>query len=226
MTQFVNCDYYAENQYWYYYFHLDYDYTNIVSTLRNGNDQFLKKAVEYGEGIRVLRQEPFEMLISYIISQRKNISAIKTCIEKMCKKYGARRTVRQGDKEKRYYTFPTAETLSRLTEEELDELGLGYRSAYVLQAARQVAYGKLVLDNLFKEDYTKVIATLKGLYGVGDKVANCVALFGLEHIEAFPIDVWIQRIIDNVYKGHFDVSKYTGYAGIVQQYMFYYYRNK
>jgi N-glycosylase/DNA lyase len=210
------------NRVWKDYFDMNYDYSNIINNINNGDDRFLMKAVEYGQGIRILQQEPFEALISFIISQRKNIPAIKSCIEKLCIRLGERKesngTV--------YYTFPTAKALAGTDFNTLDECGVGYRNEYIKGAARAVYDGSIQLEELKTMDKDEAIEILKGLYGVGDKVANCVALFGLHHINSFPIDVWMARIIHDMYNGYFDVNKYSGYAGIVQQYMFYYARNK
>lgn len=211
---------------WADYFHLDYDYGKIIEQINAGDDAFLKKAVDYGSGIRILRQEPFETLITYIISQRKNIPAIKTCVEKLCETLGNKKIASANNREVEYYEFPTIERLASSTKNALDGLGLGYRNEYVLSAAKWVDSGRLNLRRLTETDHQSAVSELKQVYGVGDKVANCTALFGLGHIEAFPIDVWIERVIDEVYGGYFDHSKYKQFAGIVQQYMFYYYRNK
>jgi N-glycosylase/DNA lyase len=207
---------------WKGYFDINYDYDKIVETLKNGNDNFLKQAVEYGSGIRILKQEPFETLISFIISQRKNIPAIKTCVELICEKYGERKF----NGRIYYNTFPTPECLASADINDLRELGLGYRDEYVKRAAIDVVKGNINLEELKQYHYGYAINELMKLYGVGIKVASCVALFGLHHIEAFPIDVWIRRIIDDYYNGYFNTKPYEGYAGIVQQYVYYIINNK
>lgn len=208
---------------WRDYFHIDFDYDRIVDQLKNCNDDFLRKAVQSGSGIRILRQEPFEMLISFIISQNKNIPSIKTCIERICEKYGEGSTDQSTGVV--YYTFPTPEQLAAAKQEELRNLKLGYRDNYILSAARAVASGAIDLEVLKATSHEEAVKALCDIHGVGIKVANCVSLYGLHHIEAFPVDVWIRRVFTEVYGNCFDTSPYQGYAGIIQQYMFYYIRS-
>ncbi|NLK75998.1 MAG: hypothetical protein GX288_12040 [Clostridiales bacterium] len=217
----------SEDEYqaiWKSYFDMDYDYNSIVQSLKNGEDEFLAKAAAYGSGIRILRQEPFEMLISFIISQNKNIPSIKKCIEGLCTKYGEKR-ISQDCGGKEYYTFPAAEVLASANKEDLRELKLGYRDQYVINGAKFVTEGQNDLNKLKDCSHEEAVSALRTITGVGLKVANCISLFGLHHIEAFPVDVWIKKVLDEVYEGRFDVNLYPGYAGIVQQYMFYYIRN-
>lgn len=206
---------------WEEFFDLSYDYNRIVKSLTEGKDEFLKKAAEYGKGIRILRQEPFEALISFIISQNKNIPSIKCCIERICEKYGETKVSKEGVQ---FTTFPTPEQLTLAKKEDLRELKLGYRDDYIIKAAQAVFHGAIDLMNLMKCSHEETVRTLRSIPGVGDKVANCASLYGLHHIEAFPIDVWIARVLTEVYQNNFDIEKYKGYAGIVQQYMFYYMR--
>lgn len=212
------------NEIWKDYFDLSYDYKRIVDRLLSGKDEFLKKSADFGKGIRILRQEPFEALISFIISQNKNIPAIKTCIEGICREYGEPVKTPQGIMNE-YYTFPTPEALAFANREDLRKLKTGYRDEYIIQAARAVYEGELDLQALVESSHEVAVEAFMRLKGVGMKVANCVSLFGLHHIEAFPVDVWIKKILDDVYDGKFDLNLYSGYAGIVQQYMFYYIRS-
>lgn len=208
---------------WKDYFDLEFDYGTIVDRLIDDPDDFLRKAASYGSGIRILRQDPFETLISFIISQNKNIPSIKSCIERICEAYGER----QSDSSKGvvYYTFPKPEILADAKKEDLRALKLGYRDEYIIGAARAVASGKIDLNALIACDNDVAVKSLKSLRGVGDKVANCVSLFGLHHIEAFPIDVWMKRVLSEYYQDKFDPTQYNGYAGIIQQYMFFYIRH-
>ncbi len=208
---------------WKDYFHMEYDYGSIVSRLEQGPDIFIRNAVQYGRGIRILKQEPFEMLISFIISQNKNIPAIKTCIERLCEKYGDQGMDRTTGV--RYYSFPTADRLAEASKEDLRQLKLGYRDSYILSAARAVAEGTVRLEELKTVSHEEAVKTLCTIHGVGVKVATCVSLYGLQHIEAFPVDVWIRRILSEVYGDSFDTAPYRDYAGILQQYMFYYIRS-
>lgn len=211
-------------QIWEEYFDLNYDYGRIIKDLEDGEDQFLKKAAAYGKGIRILKQEPFEALISFIISQNKNIPAIKSCIEDICKHYGQSKYRLEGENLP-YYTFPDALTLARASKEELRSLKTGYRDEYIIQAATLVSSGELMLNDLKMASFEEAVTALRRVHGIGSKVANCVSLYGLHHIDGFPIDVWILRVLKEVYSNNFRKEKYQGYAGIIQQYMFYYIRH-
>lgn len=209
---------------WRDYFDLDYDYGLLTDHLLHGEDTFLRSAGEYGKGIRILRQDFFEIMISFILSQNKNIPAIKSAVEALSKKYGSPlEGILEG--ENSYYAFPTPEQLVKATREELRELKVGYRDEYILQASRAVVSGQLDIDKIRSLSYEEAFKALRGIHGIGEKVANCICLYGLHHIEVFPIDVWIKRILEEIYKNEFDLRLYQGHAGIVQQYMFYYMRN-
>jgi N-glycosylase/DNA lyase len=220
----LTCDEDEFNSIWKEYFDIDYNYEKIVSNLQTGEDIFLKNAAEFGSGLRILKQEVFETLISFIISQRKSIPAIKSCIEQLCRSFGERKICKEcGYIE--YYSFPTPERLANANLEDLRKTGLGYRDVYVLNTAKSIINREIDLVNLQQVSFTEAVKQLMNLSGVGIKVANCVSLYGLHHIDAFPIDVWIERILKDVYQNTFDTNKYQGFAGIVQQYMFYYIRN-
>lgn len=208
---------------WKDYFDMDYDYGRIIDELSSGDDEFLREAAAYGSGIRILRQNTFEMLISFIVSQNKNIPSIKVCIERIYETYGSAMKDRESGRV--YYTFPDPDILAGANREELRALRLGYRDEYIIGAAQAVSRGDIDLDSLKNISHEEAIIALKGIKGIGDKVANCISLFGLHHIEAFPIDVWMKRVLDEYYQGKFDAARYKGYAGIVQQYMFYYIRH-
>ena len=210
---------------WEEYFDLHYDYGSVIRELLSGEDEFLRKAADHGSGLRILRQEPFEILISFIISQNKNIPAIKSAIERLCQAYGERKCWSM-DPRISYYTFPSATALAGANLEELRGLGLGYRDEYVLKAAQAVAEGRLDLQELMKMDCEQLTAKLMSLRGVGKKVANCVTLFAFHQLQSVPVDVWIARVLEEVYKGEFSWERYGGRAGLIQQYMFYYIRNR
>ncbi len=204
--------------FWKNYLDMGTDYEEFSKDIPR-SDKFLTKASVYSKGIRILRQDPWEMLISFIISQRRSIPAIKTSIEKLCEKFGEKISDGRGGY---CYAFPCAK---RLATAELDDIlacSVGYRAQYILEAARQVASGAINLDALQKLDDENLLKALMSIYGVGVKVANCIMLFGYHRIGAFPIDVWIQRMIDTHYDGHFPIEKYEGYAGVLQQYIFFY----
>ena len=210
------------NEIWKDYFHLDYDYKGIVEGLRKGDDIFLQEAVNYGGGLRILKQEPFEALISFIISQNKNIPAIKSSIERLSALYGDKIEA-EGNV---YYTFPTPERLALAEKDVLRTTGLGYRDEYIINTSKAIINKEIDLNELIGMTHKEAVNALLTLHGVGVKVANCVSLYGLHHIDAFPIDLWIKRILKEIYNDNFQLELYEGYAGIVQQYMFYYMRNK
>ncbi len=207
-----------DNAFWHNYFDLDTDYS-FYRRSADKKDAFLCAATEYGKGIRILNQDPWEMLITFIISQRKNIPAIKSCVEKICSKWG--REIGEG-----IYAFPTPEELSKGSLDDLCSCSLGYRAEYIYLAAKAVSEGSLDLHSLAALSDDELFSELLKLKGVGIKVANCVLLFGFHRIAAFPVDVWIDRVQNQYYNGHFPVEKYEGYAGIMQQYIFYYARKK
>ncbi len=219
----LSCSAHEYHEIWEEYFDLNYDYGKIVTELVNGEDHFLKNAAVYGGGIRILKQEPFEALISFIISQNKNIPAIKNCIEGICKRYGEKKiSIECGGIT--YYTFPNAEILAQAKKEDLRALKTGYRDEYIIKAAQAVTSGDVNLENLKDCVFEEAVEVLRKIHGVGEKVANCISLYGLHHIEGFPIDVWIRRVLEEIYQNQFKKEKYKGYLGIVQQYMFYYMR--
>lgn len=203
---------------WREYFDLGRDYAAISRSFSGG--EYLENCVRFGQGIRILRQEPWEALCSFIISQCNNIKRIKGIVERLCETFGE---VTELDGE-RFYTFPDAARLAECTESQLAPLRCGYRAAYILTAARAVASGELKPDELIDADYKEAKRALLALNGVGEKVANCVVLFGLYHMEAFPIDVWIRRALREHFPPDFDPACLGEYAGLAQQYIFYYAR--
>ena len=210
---------YAPAMLWREYFDLDRDYAEISRGFCGG--EYLDGCIEYGMGIRILRQEPWEALCSFIISQCNNIKRIKGIVERLCALYGEEREL-DGEL---YYTFPSAQILSKLSAEELAPLRSGYRAAYIISAARAVSTGALDLDALIRTDYVTAKKELLKLNGIGEKVANCVVLFGLYHMEAFPIDVWIRRALKEHFPPDFDPDTLGKYAGLAQQYIFFYARS-
>ena len=205
---------------WQDYFDLERDYAAIRSGV-DPNDAFLNRACAYGRGIRMLRQEPWEMLVSFIISQQKNIPAIKRCVETLCSRYGEP----IADAGERHFAFPTAARLAELDERCFLDCSLGYRAKYVSAAARLVASGALDLAGLAALPDEALQTALLSVPGVGEKVANCVLLFGYHRLGRFPRDVWINRVIEREYGGAFPLERYPGTAGALQQYVFYYARS-
>lgn len=172
--------------------------------------------------IRILRQDAWEMLVTFIISQRKNIPAIQACVETLCTRYGAPLLQPGGNV---LYAFPTAQALAAAGEQALRDCALGYRAPYVLAAAQAVAAGTLDLAALETLPDARLLEALMQQHGVGIKVANCVALFAYGRMECAPVDVWIQRVIDQHYAGQNPFPAY-GNAGILQQWMFYFARSE
>ena len=200
---------------WRGYFDLERNYAEIISAL--GSNDVLKRAAEYGSGIRILRQEPWEALCSFIISQNNNIPRIKGIIERLCENFGEK----HGD----YYSFPSAERLAALTPEELSPIRAGFRAKYIIDAAVKVADGYIDLEALKTAPAEEAQKALMCIKGVGPKVADCAMLYGLGRIEAFPRDVWIKRALTELFSGELPQCALP-YAGIAQQYIFYYIRNK
>ncbi len=196
------------------YFDLERDYNYILKKI--SENEKIKSAVRYGKGIRILNQEPFEALISFIISQNNNIPRIKGIIERLCENFGT--------KTENGYAFPSAETLSSLSVEDLAVIRSGFRAKYIIDAAKRVTSGEINLENLRKLSYDNACRELMKIKGVGPKVADCVLLYGLGFINAFPKDVWIKRALDEYFGGKIpECAKEFG--GIAQQYIFYYIRS-
>ena len=198
---------------WGPYFDLDYDYAAVRASI-DPEDGYLTKAAEKGRGIRILRQDPWEALISFIISQRKNIPAIKAAVEAVSRSFGTE--IDEGR-----FAFPTPAQLAAAGEDELKACSLGYRVPYVSLAAKAVDSGDLDLSSLSALGDAELLEELMKIKGVGVKVASCAMLFGYHRIGAFPIDVWISRVLAREYPGGFPFERYEGFAGILQQYMFF-----
>ena len=199
---------------WFDYFDLDRNYSEIIKIL--GTNDILKKACEYSYGIRILNQEPFETLCSFIISQNNNIKRIKGIIERLCENFG--------ENKNGYYTFPTAQKLANASLEDLSVLRSGFRAKYLLDAAKKVVSGEVDLYNLKNLPLDDARAELMKIVGVGPKVADCCLLFSHKHISAFPKDVWIKRAMEALFQGELPENA-KEYAGIAQQYIFFYARD-
>ena len=216
------------------YFDLDRDYEKIKKDLSK-IDNNMKTSINYGEGIRLLNQDLWETIISFIISANNNIPRIKGIIDRISKTYGEK-IVWEG---KEYYTFPTLKQLSKATIEDLRKLGLGFRDVRVYETTKIINAKKVDLEKLHKEENTQhVREILLTLPGVGPKVADCILLFStLKRLEVFPIDVWVRRVINELYIKNENEEKvnkkeieqlakqkYGNLAGIAQQYLFYWKR--
>ena len=204
--------------FWKEYFDLSVSYSDYIGQI-DEQDDYLKSAAAFGGGIRILRQDTWEMIITFILSQQNNIPRIKGLIRALSERYGKKCETPEG---RAYYAFPCAEELSRAAEEELRELKLGYRSKYICQTARMVAGGEIDLSALKEMEYTEARTELMRLSGIGGKVADCVCLFALHQMDAFPVDTHIKKVLELHYPHGFPFEKYRGCAGVMQQYIFYY----
>ena len=210
------------------YFDLNSDYASIKRKLEL-NDENMKKAIEYGYGIRILNQDSWEMLISFIISAANNIPRISKTIENISRAYGQKITWNEKD----HYKFPTPKELSKATVEELRTLNLGFRDKYVYNATKMVCAGEVNLEEIEKMNYKEAKKELMKIQGVGEKVADCILLFSMRKREAFPVDTWIKKVMSQLYNESKDIkkistfaeSKFGEYSGIAQQYLFYYMRS-
>lgn len=213
----VSCDNYEWQSIWENYFDLATDYRSIRQEISQVNDYF-RDAAQLGAGIRILKQDIFETLISFIISQRKSIPSIKTSVERIAEKYGKPiNTIYET-----VYTFPTLEEMKVASLLQLSTCALGYRAEYIKDAIEKVYEGLVDLEELkSKHDDDQIVEELKKIRGVGNKVANCVALFAYHRVDRVPIDVWISRAIDEDFNGHNFFLEIKQNAGIAQQYVFY-----
>lgn len=205
--------------FWVPYFDLDTDYSEYIQKV-NPRDRYLSAAAEKGSGIRILRQDLWEMIITFLISQQNHITRIRGCIERLCACFGDKKISREGVE---YYSFPGPEALALATEEELRELGMGYRARYLVETARSIAEGEISLEKIFQmKYYSRAKKELMKLSGVGEKVADCICLFALHYMDAFPVDTHIRQVLELHYKRGFPNRRYHGMRGIMQQYIFYY----
>lgn len=222
-----NCTEQEFKDIWADYLGLDTDYECIKNSLTG--DEHLTCAMDFGWGIHLLNQDPFECLISFIISTQNQIPRIKKIIKKLCELYGEEISF----KGKSYYAFPTLEALKELTEDDLAPINAGYRSAYILDAVKKISSGEIDLEKICSLPTQDARAELMKIRGVGPKVADCTLLFSLRKGDAFPVDVWVQRIVRELYLGDnaslkeismFAMEKFGDLSGIAQQYLFYYAR--
>ncbi|NLW22634.1 MAG: DNA-3-methyladenine glycosylase 2 family protein [Tissierellia bacterium] len=214
---------------WYDYFDLGRDYGRIKEEL--SKDPILKEAIKFGEGIRILNQDPFETTISFIISANNQIPRIKKSIELITENYGESIGFYR---DREYFSFPSPEILAQADEKELeDKCRVGYRAKYIVNASNMINNKEVNLDNLPQLTSEEAKKELMKLPGVGPKVSNCILLFSLNKNEAFPVDVWVQRVMEELYfKEEARIKRISDYAeenfgslgGFAQQYLFYYAR--
>ena len=207
---------------WYDYFDFGRDYGPIKECL-SANDATMRQAIRYGYGIRLLKQDLWETIVSFIISQNNNIPRIKGCIERLCDNFGE--PVGEDASGKLRYDIPSAEKLAELEIEDLAPVRLGYRAKYIIETARTVC----------AEGLPENFEQLSSLCGVGPKVASCISLFGMQDYASFPIDVWVMKVMHELYgipekdkkaMAEFASEKFGSLGGFAQQYLFYYMRDR
>ena len=199
---------------WFDYFDFSTDYNKLKNKF--SEDETLKKACNFAPGIRLLKQDKWEALCSFIISQNNNILRIKGIVSRLCEAFG--------DGKAFGYTFPTAQKIATLSAEDLAPLRAGFRARYIIDAAKKVADGEVDLESVSKLPIEDARKELMKICGVGIKVADCTLLYGMNRLEFFPVDVWIKRVLQQYYP--FGLPEcIKGYEGIAQQYLFHYIRN-
>lgn len=214
---------------WFDYFDLGRDYTEIKNQLRV-MDEHLEKATEFGKGIRILQQDGWEMLISFIISANNRIPMIQRAINNLSERYGKFIGEYRG---KKYYAFPTPEELSKVSVEDIRACQTGFRDKYIKSVVDYVSENKEDVLTYRKLSTDECIKELIKFNGVGPKVADCIALFGMQKYDTFPVDVWVKRVMEEFYVEDnlslpkirkFALNKFGDLAGFAQQYLFYYAR--
>ncbi|CEN85519.1 DNA-3-methyladenine glycosylase family protein [Paraclostridium sordellii] len=214
---------------WKDYFDLDTDYSKIKNELRN-MDEYLEKATEFGWGIRLLRQDPWEMIISFIISSNNRIPMIQKAIKNLSREYG---TYIGSYEDEDYYDFPTPQQLSKASIEEIRACSTGFRDKYIKSTTEEVIKNNddvYSYRNLSTEDCIKELLKFNG---IGPKVGDCIALFGMQKYDTFPVDVWVKRVMQEFYVEDdmslpkirkYAIDKFGDLSGFAQQYLFYYAR--
>ncbi|MCI8554014.1 MAG: DNA-3-methyladenine glycosylase 2 family protein [Clostridiales bacterium] len=201
--------------FWRFYFDLDRDYGAVEASFPQ--DERLRGCLRFAAGVRILRQEGFEALLSFILSQNNNLPRIRGIVERLCRLFGE--PIRGGD----FYAFPAPERLAALKEEELAPLRAGWRAAYLLDASQRVASGEVDLAEIAALPLSQARERLQVIRGVGPKVAECVLLYGLGRLEAFPLDVWMKRAMACLFPG-WTPEDFGPCAGVAQQAIFHYCR--
>ncbi len=216
----------SNDDYFKNYFDLSKDYSVLLKSVLSCNNEKVIKVAEKYRGIRILRQDSSEAFFSFVISQNNNIPRIKSTIEKLCVALGEKKTF-DGEE---YFSFPTAEAFSKADLSLLKQAGLGYRAEYIKESAQKICAGEIDFEKLNELDTDALKKELLKIKGVGDKVANCVTLFGFGRSDSFPVDTWIEKIYREDFNGTFtDRKKISRYfldtfkenSGYVQQYLFY-----
>ena len=205
---YLECGSQKDTAFWRTYFDLDGDYACLKNTYQS--DPILAQAVKFAGGITLLRQDPWEALCSFILSQNNNIPRIKGIVRRLCEQFGT-------EAEPGCFSFPKPEIIAPLEPEQLAGLRAGFRAKYVIDAARKVTDGTIDLNALYECPLDEARKTLQTISGVGPKVAECALLYGLHRLDAFPVDVWIKRVLAEYYPDGFPA---VASPGVAQQYLF------
>jgi len=212
---------------WYEFFDFDNDYSKIKSTL--ATDEFMSEATKHGYGIRILGQDLWETIISFIISASNNVPRIKGIVERLCQAFG-NEVEYMGNV---YYTFPSADKLAALNLEDLSVIRAGFRDKYILDAAKKICDGTISLEAIKAMSTSDAKNALMSINGIGNKVSDCILLFGLNRQDSFPVDVWIKRIMEYCYFteeqpinviSDYAKEKFGNLGGYAQQYLFFWAR--
>ncbi|WP_035377626.1 DNA-3-methyladenine glycosylase family protein [Fervidicella metallireducens] len=218
---------FEDADFWISYLDLNRDYKKIKEVL--SKDKILMEAIKHGEGIRILNQEIFETIISFIISANNRIPMIKRAVENISKRFGEEILLDN----KIYYTFPSPEELKNATVDDLKNCGCGFRAEYIVETTRQILDGNVNLNEIKTMPTDKAQKELMNLKGIGPKVADCILLFSMGKHDAFPVDVWVKRVMQHFYLApdvnlakirEYGRNTFGEYAGFAQQYLFYYVR--
>ena len=218
-----------DEEYFYNYFDLSRDYAKICKSAEQENIPILTSAVQSGKGIRILNQDKEEMLFSFIISQNNNIPRIKGIIDRLCHSLGERKEF-LGEE---YFTFPTANKMAEKDLAFYENIGLGYRAKYIKNLADSIQNGLIKVDDFNNLSTKELKKQLTSIFGVGPKVADCVALFGFHRSDSFPVDTWIEKVYTEDLKGtikdrakiaDYLVNRFKDNSGYYQQYLFYHKR--
>ncbi len=225
----VSCTREEWDEIWADYFDLDRNYAHIAET-EYGKHHFADGAILFGRGLRILKQDKWEMLVTFIISQRKSIPAISSAVEALCRKFGEKIDMSSiaepfNNTSEELYAFPQPMQMVAATADDFKACGLGYRAPYVRDAVEKVCSGELDLEAISNLDDEALFEKLMTVHGVGKKVANCVLLFGYSRTARVPVDVWIQRAIEEDCGGVDPFPLYGENGGIIQQYIFFYQKN-
>ncbi len=219
---YFECDEGDFKKLWIDYFDLETDYKSIREKICGDSDPFLYDAANFGKGIRILKQDPWETLITFIISQRKNIPAIQKAVSLIS--YCAGQLIGRDNEGKAIYSFPSPKEMAKMTDEDYGLCKLGYREKYVRAAVSDMLAGKRSLEALEGLENNELDLALREFYGVGKKISDCVSLFAYHRLSNCPMDVWMKKVEEEYYQGSLDLQAHHPFQGLMQQYLFYYIR--